>query len=87
MLVKREIEKETTVENGLTKGGIQIYKGWTSGAPDSGTELAVADIYITGVYKLGGDNEEDVSLKYRSMIDAYYEISVDKTKVFIDSNT
>ncbi len=87
MLVKREIEKETTVEGGITKDGIQIYKGWTGSTPDVGSELTVADTFITGIYPLGGDNEEEVTLKYRSFLDCYYEIAVDKSKVFISTDT
>ncbi len=86
-LVKREIEKETTTENGLDKTGIQVYSGWTLGVPDSGTELVVADIYMDMAYPLGGNDEEDVTEKYRSMIDAVYEVEKDKSKIFIDSDT
>lgn len=85
-LVKREIEQATTVEGGLTKDGIQVYKGFTSGSPDAGTELCVSELFLGGPHPLGGE-EEEVTLKNRSMIDAFVEFVRDKTKVFISSNT
>lgn len=86
-LVKREIEKETTVEGSLTKDGIQIYKGWTSGSPDSGSELCVAEPHLGNVFPLGGEDESDEIRLYRSMIDSYCDFTKDKTKVFISTDT
>lgn len=86
-LVKREIEKETTVESGLTKDGIQVYKGWTSGAPDSGSELCVAEPHLGNVYPLGGETEEDEIRLYRSMIDGFADFTKSKAHVFITTNT
>lgn len=86
-LVKREIEKETTVESGLTKEGFQVWKGFTAGVPDAGTELCIAEPILGGVYSLGGDEEEDEVRKWRSMIDGVWETSKDKTKIFISTDS
>lgn len=85
-LVKREIEQATTVEGGLTKDGIQVYKGFdSSGDPDADSELCVAEPILGGPFPLGGE-EEETTLKNRSMIDGYWETSKDKTKVFISTD-
>jgi len=81
-LVKREIEQATTVESGLTQDGIQVYKGFdTDGDPDANSELCVAEPILGGVFPLGGE-EEETTLKFRSMIDSFVEFAKDKTKVF-----
>ena len=88
-LVKREIEKETTVRGSLTEQGFQVWKGFTTGIPDTGTELCVAEPILGGPYPLGGEpeKEEDEVMKWRSMIDGYFEVQKDKAKVFISTDS
>lgn len=86
-LVKRQIESKWTLESGLNKDGFQVWKGFTSGSPDSGTELCIAEPIMGGPYPLGGETEEDEVRKWRSMIDCYWEVARDKSKVFISTDT
>lgn len=88
-LVKREIERETTIVGSLHKDGFPVYQTWTiaGSVPDTSEQLCVAAPVLGGPYPLGGDEEEDEVRKWRSMIDGYWETSKDKIKVFITTNT
>ena len=70
------------------KHGIQVYKGFdNNGNPDAGSELVIADIELGSITPLGGETEEDIVRKFRSMIDGYWEVLKDKTKKFINSDS
>ena len=83
-LVRRTILSATV----SSEDGIQVYKGFdSSGDPDVGSELVVADVELGDITPLGGETEEDVVRKFRSMIDGYWEYPADKTVRFITTNT
>jgi len=86
-LVKREIEKETTVESGLTKDGIQVYKDWTVNVPLLTSTLCVAEPHLGNIFPLGGEDESDEIRLYRSMIDGWVDFTRDKSKILISTDT
>ena len=83
-LVKRTVET-ATVGN---EYGIQVYKGFdSSGDPDAGSELDVAEPFLGDIVPMGAEEEEDVLHKFASSIDGEWSVFRDKTKKFISTNS